>query len=394
MSDTTTTVTPAAPANAPITPTSVSEIGGYTMEEFARFANIPQETEVSEDTGDQSASEIGAEAARSAATGETDGVPEYEEGISAEEFAEREVGDGEIPASDEPSEAVQDERYSTPKVVNRALATEFTVSSEDGELEVPDLTITYKVAGKDVTDPIDVVVRKAQQGGYNEALQQEVQSLRSQLPELQHHTTAVEQENNRLLAGIRDMLADPNRYLAEYEAYQQQNTPEAQLRASQHELQRMRQEQDRQRQDAQSAPVRQQVVTKISAAADKYPEVPFAEVFGHFNILTAPYLVQGQIPPDKLPQVAHIVDAQLLPWLEETAKTRKDAIPQAITTATKPLADKANTAQAAAIAAKRQVTRALKPQGSASPSSPKPANYTVASDIMKDIGRIATQGIV
>src|SRR5258708_26452462 len=188
MSDTTTSTT-AAPANAPITPTSVSEIGGYTMDEFARFANIPQETEVSEDAGDQSASEIGAEAAREAALGEseTDGVPEYAEGITAEEFAEREAAEGEIPASDETSEVVQDDRYITPKVVDRALATEFTVSSEDGELEVPDLNITYKVAGKDVTDPIDVVVRKAQQGGYNEALQQEVQTLRSQLPELQHH---------------------------------------------------------------------------------------------------------------------------------------------------------------------------------------------------------------
>lgn len=393
MSDTTTSTT-VAPANAPITPTSVSEIGGYTMEEFARFANIPQETEVSEAAGDQSASEIGAEAAREAATGETDGVPEYAEGITAEEFAEREAAEGEIPASEETPESVQDDRYITPKVVDRALATEFTVSSEDGELEVPDLNITYKVAGKDVTDPIDVVVRKAQQGGYNEALQQEVQTLRSQLPELQQHTTAVEQENNRLMAGIRDMLADPNRYLAEFEAYRQQNTPEAQLQAAQAEMQRMKQEQEHYRITQTIAPIVNQTSAKIVEWCGQHPEVSFDEVFGRFNRLTAPFVVQGQVPPDKVSQVAQLVDNELLPWLEATANTRKQAIPQAITNATKPLAEKANTAQAAAIAAKRQVTRALKPQGSASPSSPKPANYTVASDIMKDIGRIGIQGIV
>lgn len=391
MSDTTTVAT----ESAPLTPTSVSEISNYSMEEFAKFANIPQEAEVSADAGDQSASEIGAEAARAAALGESDqdGVPEYEEGISAEEFAQRAAEDGEIPASDVQPDATPDDRYITPKVVDRALATEFTVSSEDGEIEVPDLNITYKVAGKDVTDPIDVVVRKAQQGGYNEALQQEVHSLRSQLPELQQHTTNVEQENNRLMASVREMLADPNRYLAEYEAYQQQNTPEAQLRASQQELQRMRQDQERQRIDLLANPIRQQVVAKVSALSDQHTEVPFDEIFGRFNILTAPYLVQGQIPPDKLHQVAHVVDAQLLPWVEETAKTRRQAITQATTTATKPLTDKVNTATAETIAAKRQITRALKPQGSASPSSPKPATYTTASDIMKDIGRLATQGI-
>lgn len=386
--------TPVVTESAPLTPTSVSEISNYSMEEFAKFANIPQEAEASSDAGtDLSANEIGAQAAREAALGEQDGVPEYEEGISAEEFAEREAEDGEIPASDEPTEAQQDDRYITPKVVDRPLATEFTVSSEDGEIEVPDLNITYKVAGKDVTDPIDVVVRKAQQGGYNEALQQEVHQLRSTVPQLEQHARSVEQENNQLMTAVKGMLEDPNRYLAEYEAYQQQNTPESQLRASQERLRVIEQERANERINAQSAPVRQAVVLKIDTAANQHPEVPFEEIFGRFNILTAPYVVQGQIPPDRLHQVAQLVDAQLLPWVEETAKTRRQAIPQAITTATKPLADKASTAQAQASAAKRQVTRALRPQGSASPSSPKPAVYTTASDIMKDIGKIATAGI-
>lgn len=387
--------TPVVTESAPLTPTSVSEISNYSMEEFAKFANIPQEAEASSEAGaDLSVNEIGAQAAREAALGEQDGVPEYEEGISADEFAEREAEGGEIPASEETSESqTQDDRYITPKVVDRPLATEFTVSSEDGEIEVPDLNITYKVAGKDVTDPIDVVVRKAQQGGYNEALQQEVHQLRSTVPQLEQHARTVEQENNQLMAAVKDMLADPNRYLAEYEAYQQQNTPESQLRASQERLRTIEQERATERINAQSAPVRQAVVTKIDTAANQHPEVPFDEIFGRFNILTAPYMVQGQIPPDRLHQVAQLVDAQLLPWVEETAKTRRQAIPQAIDTATKPLADKASTAQAQAIAAKRQVTRALKPQGSASPSSPKPAVYSTASDIMKDIGKIATAGI-
>ena len=107
-------------------------------------------------------SSLATEAANTTAFGDTDEVEATEpttvvpdEELPAEEAKEPEVA---------PEAVLPEGTVLVPKI-DRPLVTEFAVKDKDGDIEIPDVTITFMANGKERHEPLDQVVRLAQRGG-------------------------------------------------------------------------------------------------------------------------------------------------------------------------------------------------------------------------------------
>ena len=260
----------------------------------------------------------------------------------------------------------------------KALATQFAVFDEAGdELEIPDLKIKFKADGQERDLPLDRVVKLAQVGYYNEQRQQELREFREQLPEIESTIASLQEEINLYRTGWQRVLSGDEAYLAqEQEAYLRATSPEARAERLEAENRALRNGQAGSQVASQAVQFVNTLVPKFEQFAAAAPEVSFEEIVGRFNLLTAPFMVRGQIPPAKFREVERVIDSELKPWIEtqnekRTAKTRT-----------------ADLATAQAAQAKRQTARAIMPQGTrATGADPvvAPKKYKTASDIFDDL---------
>jgi len=123
------------------------------------------------------------------------------------------------------SEATDDtpampEGYVAVPVVADKLATEFTLSDAEGEVEIPALMVEYKANGKVRQDRLDQVVKLAQWGVYNQ----------DQAQRMQQETAAQIEQAQQLLmereAQMERLLVDEAFREAVQEAYLAENSPE------------------------------------------------------------------------------------------------------------------------------------------------------------------------
>lgn len=261
---------------------------------------------------------------------------------------------------------------------DRPLQAEFQVFDAEGELEIPELTLKFKANGEERELPLDRVVKLAQQGYYNEELVQNVREWRETQPKYEQALQELEQERQMLLDGWRRVLSGDEEYLAqEQEAFLQAQSPEARAQRAEQEVQRIRQQQQMGQQEQAAQQFVASLVPEFEALEQAAPNVTFEEIVGRFNLLTAPLMVRGQIPPSRYNEVARIIQSELKPWAEsrntERATKQKAATEQV----------KQSTAKTAAM--KRTVSRAVMPQGTHAPEAPKNKKYETAQDILDDI---------
>lgn len=106
----------------------------------------------------------------------------------------------------------------------------------------------------------------------------------------------------------------------------------------------------------------------VSQALKANPTVTEDEVIGRYTRVTAPFLVNGRIPANRLGQVHKVVQDELLPWVEQlhaTRSTEQQAKAKTVADAAKKTAD-----------AKRTVARVLAPQGENASGKGTPAKST------------------
>lgn len=265
-----------------------------------------------------------------------------------------------------------------------AAAVGFAVFQGNDEVEVPaDLKIKFTADGAERELPLDRVVRLAQMGFYNEERANEIREFREQIPQIRESFESLQSENEMLTAAMQRILSGDEEYLAqEQEEFARAQSPEARAARAEAALEAERQRQRGASVEQQAASFVRSLVPEFETLQTVAPEVTFEEVVGKFNMLTAPLMVRGQIPPTKFREVERIIRSELRPWAEAQHARRVNA--KKATTATTARA----TANAAA--AKRQVARAVLPQGThptgAPPKAPK--KYEQAGDIMNDLDDI------
>jgi hypothetical protein len=329
----------------------------------AAAADAPIDEEEDQGAGDGDAAE---------ADGEVEGADDAAgEGGTADEAgsAEGEGGDGEA--------AVEGGEGATPAVG-------FAVFQGADEVEIPaDLKIRFKADGEDREVDLNGVVRLAQMGYYNEQRANEIREFREQLPQIRESFETLQDENQRLTEFAQRVLSGDEEYLAqEQEEFLRASSPEARAERAERELAAERQRQRGSGVEQQAAQFVRSLVPEFESLQIAAPKVSFEEVVGKFNILTAPLMVRGQIPPAKFREVERIIRSELRPWAEAQHAKRMGA--EKATTAA------STRATANAAAAKRQAARAVLPQGThptgAPPKAPK--KYEQAGDIMNDLDDI------
>lgn len=239
---------------------------------------------------------------------------------------------------------------------------------------IPPLTFTYKADGKTLENvPLDKLIRKAQLGEYNAQRDQQAESARSQFEATRTRLSEVEQANQQYEQWFNRIFTDPQ-FRAQAEAdFARAQSPEARLQASQQQLAAIAQQQaaEASRNEA-TAFVQQHIAPRINALSASLPQDELTQkaFYGEIALLTTPMLVNGRVPPERLPEVVRLIEARLTPWAESVMQSRSQSESAAVTK----LRQQVTAQQVALTLAKKAQARRLAPQGrtGALRESPKP----------------------
>lgn len=250
-----------------------------------------------------------------------------EEEEPAEETEE--AGEEAAPEEEAAEETEETEEEAPPEKAARKLASEFTLSTPEGE-DVdfdPDVLIHFEGGGQKRAMPLDRVVRLAQGGFHNETLTREVKDHRAYrekmdqtLPEVVQTIRDLADENTRL-------LTDPDFYLQRQTEWEESNTPEKQLereRAARKAAEDKLSQQERYetvgaflRSDAAEA------FEPLTAAIEADLISP-EEINGRMFAVIDPLRGRdGIIPHTKTKEVKRLLVEQVVPWALERAEARR-----------------------------------------------------------------------
>lgn len=333
------------------------------------------------DTGADSSNPAVADAA---AEGDDQGANEGDatEGADALEGVDDAAGEG--GADSEAANAEGEGSEDATGAEETAPSVGFAVFQGTDEVEIPkDVKIKFKADGEDREIDLPGVVRLAKMGYYNEQRANEIREFREQLPELRESFQGLQNENEMLTAAMSRILSGDEEYLAqEMEEFNRAQSPEARAERAERALEQERNRQRGQGVEQQAAQFVRALVPEFESLQTTAPEVTFEEVVGKFNMLTAPLMVRGQIPPARFREVERIIRSELRPWAEAQHAKRMTA-KKATTAAT-------SRATATAAAAKKQAARAVLPQGTHPTGAPprQKKAYESAGDIMNDLDDI------
>lgn len=266
----------------------------------------------------------------------------------------------------------------------RQLQAQFQVFEGNDELEIPDLTLKFNANGEEREIPLDAVVKLAQRGFYNEERAAEMRAFRDEKPQYDAAIQSLQDENRMLVEGWRRALSGDDEYLEnERLSFQQAQSPEARAERAEYELARLQgstQEGQAEREAARF--LQQSLVPRLEHIEQSASEVSFEEVVGRFNLITAPLMVRGQIPPNKFHEVERLVEHELRPWVEAQHEKRSGAKKQATVASAR--------ATATAAQAKREVSRRVMPQGTPATGATRQVEkkYNSAADILNDVANI------
>lgn len=220
-------------------------------------------------------------------------------------------------------------------------AVPFVARQGADEVEIPpDLTFTYKVAGKDRTATADQLIRTVQKyGHFNAEREEQIAQGRAEIERF--HTqeraplvaqfTEMQTRLNETLANAQKLLEDEEYYYDARTRYQAENTPEKRVERAEQELERYRKGEAPTQQPSNPAEQAQttEFVSRLNGALEsllaKYPEVSFEEMYGKFSILTAPMMRQGRVPTDQFKSVAQAVAGPLVQFMTSLHESRSVA---------------------------------------------------------------------
>jgi hypothetical protein len=242
------------------------------------------------------------------------------------------------------------------------LATDFVLKDAAGEeIEYPaDLKIAFKADGKDVELPLDKTIRLAKMGLYNEEKEQRYAQIEERNGALEPYARDLFTENQQMEQYVTRLLSDEEFFVTAKELFAKENTPEAENERLRARIAAIEGKPEQERASAHitqaAASVAPVIEGLIAATKDVVQE---AEVWSNLARLTAPYRNKaGEIPADRLGDVAAIVKGALTLTIESLADTRRLAVKQKTETDAELKKSKGKVLEL-----KRRVTRAAAPTG-------------------------------
>lgn len=244
------------------------------------------------------------------------------------------------------------------------------VRTADGKFaSAPDVKLEFQVGEKMYLKTPAELVRMARDGVAGQQYAQEVKEYREALPQVVERYKSLEAELEAQRALNLELLNDETQYYSRKEEWDRLNAPEARLARLEAERQ---QEFDQRRASSEEARQREVVLqyytSEVKPVQDElltqYPQVALEAKMGRIALDTASLLVNGIIPPQRLPEYKAYLSGPFREWVQaEAAKAEAgDRQRQSL------LESERRKAQQAV----QQVGRKLAPTGKAAPDAPPP----------------------
>lgn len=342
-----------------------------------------------------------------------------EDGESSDEQADATDAEGEIPTTatadgPEADEATNPETDATAEgdvetvaptlpTLARDPIVPLTVKVGDAVVEgVPDMLVTFTgPGGKERAEPLDKLVRLAQDGIYQEGREARFRGIEAEATQAKQTVGELQANLQRMQAYVEDVMADEGRYLAEKDRWDRQHTPEAQAERYRQEMEQMRQQQE------VSAIAREGEIYFTEALTPALDTIAQAVPFVSAEELVAKVSLQvdrmkggkGYLTPDQYRTVSEFVLHDLAPWAQQVNAARAERFaPKQDTTipkATPKAAIDADKVAADNQKLKRQVAKAIKPVGKAAPDAPRPKRPPANVDeAMEDATEAAVRAVL
>lgn len=265
------------------------------------------------------------------------------------------------------------------------------VRTADGKYApAPDVKLEFQVGEKVYLKSPAELVRMARDGVAGQQFRQEVQQYREQVPQMVQRFEALQQELEAQRALNLEILNDEQAYLRRQEEWQLLNSPQERLRRMEEQQQA---ELVNRRAAAEAAQrtqiVQQYYVQEIQPIQDEvvngYAEVSMEAKLGRISIDTMPLMVNGVIPPERLPEYKAYLAGPFRDWV----KTEAAKVSRAIASQNAQLKQTIRQGQVQAQQVVQSVGKQLAPNGRAAPDAPpaprKPRNREEAKALI--IGR-------
>lgn len=283
----------------------------------------------------------------------TEGTPPAEEPASDAEALEAD------PAGEPPAEAVIGEGG------NRVV-----VRTSDGKFATaPNVKLEFVVGDKTYLKTPAELVRMARDGVAGQQFAQEVKEYREQMPVVVERFKALEQELEAQRALNLELLGDEQAYYSRKQQWDQLNSPEQRLARYEREREQELHTRRATEQEARQREVVLQYYTQeVKPVQDdlftKYPQVALEAKMGRIALDTASMLVNGVIPPQRLPEYKAYLEGPFREWVQaESAK---------LETVQRQRQAQLDTQRRQAQATVQTVGRKLAPTGKAAPDVPPP----------------------
>ncbi len=283
------------------------------------------------------------------------------------------------------------EGFVAPPVMDGGMATEFTLYDDQGAIEVPALMVEYTANGKVRKDRLDIVVRMAQTGVYNQEREDRIKAIESAAAERDELAEMIQQRDQQM----ERLLSDPDYLARALAAYADEMTPEKEVARArqetadlrvQHELQQIAQHGEAFN-ATELAPAIEMIVTHLpTVMREELTQRVEMALLAHADTVHGVQVV----PPSRYPAIRKYLVEDLAVWAKAVHQARSQRTVSApASKASKPPAAKdpaLTRAQQEAQRAKSVVGRATKPAAtpvegvSTKPpaaSKPLPKNATV-----------------
>ena len=266
-------------------------------------------------------------------------------------------------------DVVLPEGYVAPKAIADKMATEFTISDADGEIEVPDVIIEYKANGKLRKDRIDQVVKLAQWGAYNQDKVSEIERVAVTAAEERNQLAQLLEERE---VQLERLLSDDEYLLAARDSYERENSPERRAARAEQETQTLRVQSQMERIAAQGQGFYQdEVAPALQMIQEALPTVELGEMEERIAYAMALHAEQAPngskyLPPSQFPKLRQYLVQDLVFWaqMQHAMRTEGKEAPPAVKSAAPAKANPDVTrAQAEAQKAKQALARASRPMG-------------------------------
>jgi hypothetical protein len=281
-------------------------------------------------------------------------------------------------SSDDAAPSSLPEGYVAVPTVMGELATEFILRDDDGEVEVPALTVEYKANGKMRKDRLDQVVKLAQWGVYNQEREQkvyQVEQMAQQVHEEREQLAALLSERE---SQIEKLLLDDDFLFAVRDAYGEENSPEKRATRAERAVEDLRVEQQM---SAIAETGKQffegEVMPALDTIAGALPSVSIEELAEKFQMAMYAHAErapngEAYIPASRYDAVRQYILDDLAVWAQAQHGRRLRTTTSAPQRETQQALAERDRARVEAQKAKRAVGQKMVPVGSAGRPSGKP----------------------